>query len=58
MKKMMMRAARMIIEPKIRNPKDRKRCWNSMIVAALLSCGPFRAIITDPTWPIEDIGGI
>jgi hypothetical protein len=55
MKNMMMSAARMTAEPNIMNPKDKKRCWNSLIVAALLSCGPFKAIITDPTWLSEEI---
>lgn len=50
MKNMMTNAIRITIDPNTMKPVDKNMCWNSLMVAALLSWGPFRAIITEPTY--------
>jgi hypothetical protein len=52
-KNMMTRADRMTREPNIMKPRERNRCWNSTIVLAVASVGPFKAIMMDPTWIVH-----
>lgn len=52
--RIMTREATIRTAPQARKPGERKSFWNSRIWPTDASCGPLRAMITDPSWGRSD----